>query len=263
MAGPVRIAIELDRGRARLTRLDHGEFLAARLLGTDGPRAKVALLASCATLLAGDHVDLQIDVGAGVDLELVEPAGTVAYNARGGAPASWTATITVADAAAVRWHSAPFVVADGAYVARTVDLRLAGSARVLTRDLLMLGRTRELGGAIRSRCHTTIDGEPLLVEDLDLTDPVLRAMPGLLGDHRAIATAMLLGVASPAPTPAPTSDSRPDRTELREAELFETELAGPGALARALGRHAHAVDAALDQPWRRWCGSTSGTRSSG
>lgn len=244
MTGPARIAVEIDRGRARLTRLDHGEFVAARLLSTDGPRVRVALLASCATLLAGDRVEVAIDVGAGVQLELVEPAGTVAYNARGGR-ASWEADITLADRATLHWRSAPFVVADGAHVDRSVTLHLAAEAQALTRDLLVLGRSRESGGAVRSRCRVDIDGDPLLVEDLDLTDLGFRTRPGIIGSHRTVATAMLLG--------ATQSESATTPTTLDGVELFESELAGPGALARALGRHAHAVDSALDLPWARWC----------
>ena len=43
-------------------------------------------------------------------VELVEPSGTVAYNARGGR-ATWSARVDVGAGGSLTWRSAPFIVA--------------------------------------------------------------------------------------------------------------------------------------------------------
>ncbi|HEX5543321.1 MAG TPA: urease accessory protein UreD [Micromonospora sp.] len=233
-AAPARVVVEHTGDRARFVRLDAGEFVGPRTLEVDGARARVALVGMSATLLAGDDLRIEIDVGSGVALEIVEPSGTVAYNARG-ARAHWSATVRVAAGASLVWAEAPFVVADGAKVHRHTELDLEAGATALLREMLVLGRTGETGGSLRATLHATYDRRPLLVEDLDLTDPDLRTSPGILQHHRVLATAMLLGL-------------RSDIDPL----THQTPLAGPGALARALTDHAHLAEAKLADTWRHW-----------
>ena len=63
------------------------------------------------------------------------------------------------------------MVADGADVLRTLELDLDGSATLRLRETLVLGRSGEVGGRLRTRTGIRIDGEPVLLEDQRL-DPV-------------------------------------------------------------------------------------------
>ncbi|QVQ51966.1 urease accessory protein UreD [Spiractinospora alimapuensis] len=229
------IVVESVGGRARAAVLEGGAHLRPRLVELDGTHARIALVAVCATLLAGDHIRLTIAVGPGVTLELLEPSGTVAYDARGGR-ASWHTSVRLAENAGLLWRGAPFVVADGADVSRHTALDLHSGARALVAETVVLGRSGEQGGALRTSTHARYGGRDLLVEDVDLRHPATRADPGMLADARVLATTTLVGAEETTP------------------RSHETRLPGPGALARALTREAHTVEAALNDTWNRWRG---------
>lgn len=242
---PTRVAVELDRGRAAVVDLGGGEFLAPRVLDVRGRSVRVALVGHCATLLAGDRLSLEVRVGPGVDLELVEPSGTVAYNGRGG-HADWEAHVSVGSGGSLTWAAAPFVVAGGADVTRDLGLTLADGAVALLRELFVLGRSGEQGGALLSRLRVTAAGGPLLVEALDLREAGCRSRPGVLGANRVVGTAMLLGI--------PVADPVDEHT---------TPLAGAGMLARVLAQEAHEAQAVLAAPWERWRQAVSGRAGPG
>ena len=74
---------------------------------------RLALVATQALLLAGDHVRIEVVVHGPVQLDLVETAGTVAYDMRGGS-ASWEVDVVLRNGARLTWDGEPFVVAAGA-----------------------------------------------------------------------------------------------------------------------------------------------------
>lgn len=162
------------------------------LLGSGARHARVALVPDGALLLAGDAVRLDVVVGPGIRLELVEPAGTVAFDMRGG-DASWDVRLDLAADATVVWAGEPFVVASGARVRRSTTVDLGPGARLLVRETLVMGRHGERGGHLEQvwSAHGH-DGVPLLVEQTVLDDRAER--PGILGGHRSIGTVVALGV---------------------------------------------------------------------
>ncbi|WP_337061882.1 urease accessory protein UreD [Kineococcus sp. G2] len=206
--------------------------LVPRLLSRSRDGARVALVGARALLLAGDDVHLDVAVGAGCALELVEVAGTVAFDQRGGPPASWRVRVRLGAGARLSWHGEPFVVATGAAVERSTDVELAEGAVALLRETLVLGRTGERGGALLARTRAHLAGRPLLAEDLDLREPALRSSPAVLGAARCVDSVALLGTRPPG--------EEPDALHLQ----------GPGALARTLTADAHT--SALGAVWRRW-----------
>lgn len=235
MTDPTVVAAERDgSGRHLVRELRPGAFLAPRPLLPCPGRTRVALVGTRAGLLAGDELNLRISVGPGAHLELVEPAGLVAYDHRGGS-ARWRARVDIAEGGELTWHGLPFVVSTGADVERVMDARLGSGARMLWRDTLVLGRSGERGGRVRAMTRVTYEGRDLLVEDLDLTDPDLRELPGILGPNRVIGSVAAFGAAPPGP-PHP----------------YRMDLAGPGAQVRLLDTVAPAVDAELTAVWESW-----------
>lgn len=228
------VSIELVDGVARATALRAGDHLRPRLLGIDGPRVRIALVGVCATLLAGDDLRVEVSVGRGVHLELVEPSGVVAYDARGGRQ-RWAADVHVETGGSLVWAAAPFVVAGGADVDRRTGIVLDDGAVALLSETLVLGRSGEEGGGLRSKLRCALAGRDLLIEELDLRSPELRKAPGILGDCRVLGTAALLG-------------ARPDE----RVSPPETSLAGPGSIARSISPHAHSAAEALRGTWERW-----------
>ena len=87
------------------------------------------------------------------------------------------------------------------------------------RDTVVLGRSGQVGGRLRSVTDVRRAGRPVLLEDQRLDPDRLRSAPGLLGPHRVLDTAMWLGVVRP-PVVAATTYALVD---------------GAGSLSRWLG----------------------------
>lgn len=156
-----------------------------------GPGVRLGLVAGQALLLAGDDVRVEVTVTGPVRVELVEVGGTVAYDMRGGT-ASWRVDVALTDGADLTWAGLPFVVAAGADVDRSTAVTADTTSRASVRETVVLGRTGEVGGSLRSRTEVVVDDRPLLVEDLDLS-PGRRDGWAVLGGHRCLDTLTTVG----------------------------------------------------------------------
>ncbi|WP_345527952.1 urease accessory protein UreD [Nocardioides endophyticus] len=185
--GAVRVGLGASGGPGR-------PVIRPMLLAVDERRARVALVPDGALLLADDAVAIHIDVGPGAGLELIEPAGTVAYDMRGGR-ATWDVDVRLGQGATLTWAGEPFVVAAGALVRRTTTVQVADGATLALRETLVLGRSGEPAGQVRQRTAAVDEhGDPLLVEELALDAD--RAVM-LLGGKRVVDTVMVLGARVP------------------------------------------------------------------
>jgi len=222
----VRLEPHPAGGRARF-RLSTGgrpecPVLRPMLLDIAGSRAQVSLVPEGAMLLADDRIDIDIEVGAGTHLKIVEPAGTVAYDMRG-RHATWDVRIRLGSGASLSWAGEAFVASAGADVRRSTSIVLAPDARLAMRETLVLGRYGEWPGRVRQSTRVRHDdGAPVLIEDLDL-DPV--SAPSLIGRHRVVSTVLLL--AGPDEVPA----------EVARADRFDLDTGG--VLWRRLGTDLH------------------------
>lgn len=203
------------------------------LVAHDRERARVSLVPEGALLLAGDAVEIDVTVDAGMSLDLVEPGGTVAFDMRGGT-ARWDVRVELGAGARLTWGGLPFVVSEGADVTRSLRVRCGSGAHLRLREVLVLGRFGERPGRLR-QTSTVLDGDgrPVLVEDLPL-NPSSTAL--LLGGHRVLSSVLALG------TGLPDGDD-PDRYDL---------AAAGAVLWRRLGHHAH--EAELAAVWRQLTG---------
>lgn len=233
-ARPTRIEVALADGRARLATLAQGNLVAARPLEIAGRYVRLALVGINTALLAGDRLELQVRVGKDAVLEVIEPTGLVAYNAEG-LRATWRLNAIVGVGAALIWHGAPFIAAQGSNVHRLTEVALEGNARALVKETLVLGRSGESDVRLHSRNDVSLNGEPLLVEDLAI-DEKTATLPGIVAPARVIGTVMAAGW-------RPLGDT---------ASPHRFDLAGPGALFRSLERAVHHADELVDPPFRDW-----------
>lgn len=195
--------IAVDRvGGRHVTRLAQG-LLRPQVVASGPDRCRIGLLATTALLLGGDVVELEVRVGPGGRLDLFDVAGTVAYHGRG-EPSAWHVRLDVAEGGVLTYAGEPFVVGDGADVTRTLEVDLAGDAAVVLRDTVVLGRSGQVGGRLRSTTAVQVAGRPVLLEDQRLDPDRLRAAPGMLAAHRVLDTIIQLGSAGPTPTCATT-----------------------------------------------------------
>lgn len=187
------------------------------LTGSDAVSARVSLVPEGALLLDGDAVALHIVVGADAALTLSEPAGTVAYDMRGG-EASWNVSIELAAGASLIWHGEPFVAAAGSRTVWNTQVVLDPDATMLLRETLVLGRHGEAPGHIRH--HVQVQRPDAAAVFADCLDIGPRTSRLLLGGRRVVGSTLAFGA---------RADARGTRYELQSG----------GVLVRALGHEAH------------------------
>ncbi len=207
-----------------------------RILGAVGGLARVALVQSRASLLAGDRVGVAVDVEAGCALEIVELGATVAHHARGGAGARIDVLVRLGRDARLVWLGEPLIAAGGCDVRCSTRVELAAGAAALLGEALVLGRAGEEPGRARVHSRIELEGRPVLDETLD-TDPAWRWRSDVVaGRGRLIAALTLAGLRDGDP-PAGVFQAHEPATMWRSV--------GPAHAGR--GGEA----AALDRRWRR------------
>ena len=225
-----RVALLPGDGRPSLEL--RGGLVAPRVVRQGPASAEVALVATTASLLGGDELRLDVEVGPELRLDLRDVAGTVAYHGRGRG-CLVAVSLVVHPGAVLAWAGEPLVVCDGAQVVRTLDVDVAETGRLLLRDRVALGRSGQVGGDLTCRTTMAWAGRPALVEELSLR-PWSRSAPGVLGGTRVVDSVTALGWRPTTAGAAGTVFSLPE----------------PGALARQLLVDAH--DSALAPTWRSW-----------
>ena len=145
----LRIRADHRHGRTTISDLSSSGQLAARQTG-DG---QIHLVSRAAGPLNGDRIDIDIRVGAGVQLTVRTTAAAVALPAAGrqDVASSLALYAEVADDAGLRWLPEPTIVASGATVQALSQWVLAESARLHCREITVLGRHGESGGTWRGR----------------------------------------------------------------------------------------------------------------
>ncbi|MCK0117929.1 urease accessory protein UreD [Isoptericola sp. S6320L] len=181
-------AVRLSRGTVpgSPVRVDATDgLLAVRTVSRGAVRAEVALVATGAVLLGGDHVVVRVDVADGCALRITDVGGTVAYDGEGAA-CRWDVEVRLGRGARLDWAGMPLVVAGGADVVRATTVRLGAGARLVLRETVVLGRDGEHGGRVVVRSDVADDVGPVLVEEVVAsgTAPV----PGVLGPYRVLDT---------------------------------------------------------------------------
>lgn len=195
-----RVVVDAAPGRPRLRVETTGDprrpCLRPMILAAQEGYVRLCLVPDGALLLAGDAVQLEVTVSAGVRVDLVEPGGTVAYDMRGGR-ASWDVSLYLGEQATLVWAGEPFVLAGGSRVSRSTDVRLGAGARLALRETLVLGRHLERPGVLeQSWTARNAQGADLLVEQLVLDATAHR--PGILGGNRVLGSVVALGIDLPA-----------------------------------------------------------------
>ena len=167
--------------------------LALRPLPESGAIARVAIVQSAACLVEGDDVRLSVTVGPGAALEVVELSATLAHPVAERAVRLRT-DVQIGAGGRLVWCEQPLIVAARTDLEREVRLTLAGDARALHGEALVLGRDGEEPGRARSRLRVTRDGTAVLDESLALGAGTAWASPAVLGSARAVIGLTLLGV---------------------------------------------------------------------
>ena len=201
-----------------------GDFVVPRLVRREGRSVEVALVAGRAMLLPGDAVRIEINVGEGCTLHLVDVGGLVVYGRpdETGEPSHWHARIDLANGAHLGWQGLPTVITDAGHLTRSLTVRLAADSSATLRETLVLGRSGERGGRVTTETDAADAVGPILRDRLEVSgaEPV----PGVLGTDRIVDSILALG----------------ERSELADVPgAARLEFERGGAMLRYLGDALH------------------------
>jgi urease accessory protein len=169
-----------------------------RPLPARGTLARVALVQTGATLLAGDRVRVEIVVGAGAAVEIVETAGTLAHPVPAGEPPiEQRIVLSVGSGGTLIWHGQPLVLAAATRLTRELRVDLEDEAAAAIHETVALGRAGERAGSAELRFRAEHCGQPLLDETLVTGDQQVLASPVVLGHNRILDSLSVLGHDAP------------------------------------------------------------------
>lgn len=186
----------------------------------------LVLVQTIASPLAGDEVEIDVEVEPGARLALAANGATLAYPH--GVPAAITMRCRVGRGGRLSWLAQPLILAAGCDLSSRLELELEEGAVALVRETVVLGRHGESPGRFVGTTRADLDGVPLLRDEVRIGPG--RATTIDIGAARAVGTVALLGARLDA---APGDD--------------ELELHGPGRLVRALGPDAVSIAARVER----------------
>ncbi len=164
----------------------------------DGRPFEAVLINTAGGLAGGDRIEQRLRVRTGAGLLASGQAAEKVYRSLG--PAAHLATrLSVEAGGTLLWLPQETILFDGARLDRSLEAELAGNARLLLVEAVVLGRTARgeevRSGRLRDRRVLRLDGSLLLVDPLRLEGPIaeLADRPALLGGARAFATILATG----------------------------------------------------------------------
>ncbi|WP_299365359.1 urease accessory protein UreD [uncultured Paracoccus sp.] len=207
-----KACIAIERGRiAALRQSGSAKVLLPR---THSGVPEIVFLNTSGGLTSGDRLDYSLRLGAGMSARGTTQTAERAYRAEG-RPAEASVTLELGAGAALDWLPQETILFEGAALQRETRVEMAGGARYLGIETVVLGRAA-MGETVarlvfNDRRTIRLNGRLLLVDPFQLTDAsVARAGGGaLLRGARAVATLILVGRDAEAALPAL-------RTELTE-----------------------------------------------
>jgi urease accessory protein len=197
--------------------------------GEDPGTCTVCVVGSAAGPLAGDRIELEVDVRPAARAALIATGASLAQGRSNFMESSnvvgpsnvggrLSTRLTVAEGARLSGEPAPLIVCAGSAVEVELDIRLAGTAALMWREILVLGRLGESPGTASLDWRVSRAGRPVLRQRIDLTNPALLRWPGMLAGAAVLASALVTGPDVRARTliDSPTAVCQPidDRTAL-------------------------------------------------
>lgn len=221
------------RARTRCTTLRSSPPLTLRATGHD----LVHLVGSAAGPVGGDDLHLSVSVGAGGRMTLRSVAASLVLPGPHGAPSSLAVDVDLGSGASLRWLPEPTILVRGCDHRAITTVRLAVGARLVWREVVVLGRHAETTGSLLQRLRVDVEDRPLLRNDLAV-GPAWPASQGSAGtgDAGVVATALVVDPRA--------ATLRLDVTAgVRGAVM---PLAGPAAVVSLVADRPGAAMAALD-----------------
>lgn len=200
------------------------------------------MVGTAAGPLPGDRLALHVTVGEGASLTLRSTAATVVLGGHGGGHSEQRVDIEVAAGGELRWLPEPTIATAGCHHRAATSVRLAGGARLVWRDELVLGRHGEGPGRMASRIEVEADGVPLVRQELRVGAgaPAWHGA-AVTGGAGAVGMVVVIEPGDRGTPPLARAAPGPDGPE-----VAVMPLAGGGTLVSALARGAPELRRHLD-----------------
>lgn len=249
------IATEQRAGRTAISRLRADTPLSPRPTIASGEEpfvrggdaARIRMSASAAGPVGGDTYLLDIHVGAGSTLVLRDVGATLVLPGPHGELSRWVTRLRIDEGATCLWIPEPVIAARGCRHEHVIEADLAGDARLLLREELVLGRHREDPGSLSARLDVRRDGAPTVVQQIDLGPAAVGSRaPSVLGDHRAVGNVV---VVDPDGAPGPVAAAPDAGSAVMRQDPFTVQIS---ALAHDAPALRHRLDLGMDllgPPW--------------
>ncbi len=198
-AGRLELAVGLRDGASRLLlHREEGSAKARFPRQAPGGPLEAVLVNTAGGLAGGDRLDQRLTVRPGAALLAVGQAAEKVYRSIG--PDAVVRTrLEVGAGGTLLWLPQETILFDGGRLDRALEAELAGEARLLLVEAVVLGRRargeRVHTGRLLERRTIRIDGRLVWYEPFRLDGPIeaLADRPALLGGARAFATLLALG----------------------------------------------------------------------
>jgi urease accessory protein len=212
----------------RLGRVVSDPPLTLRRIHSDDPETcALALVGSAAGPLPGDEYSLTLTVEDSARATLCATGASIAQG-EGARPSLLRLSASVGAGSALVADPGALIVCAGSQVEVTVNLDLSVDAQVEWHETVVLGRTAEsTPGAAGLSWDVRRDGRPVLVQRVDLRDPVVRRWA--IAGNRVLTTVLVSGPGVRAETVVASPTAVAQRIDA--ATVLITVLAADGASA--------------------------------
>ncbi|MEN5082225.1 urease accessory protein UreD [Bosea sp. TWI1241] len=201
-AGGVRL--HFGRVGTRSLRLELAESggYRARIPTSYDDVCEAVLINTAGGMAGGDRATTTVAVDVGAQAVVTTQAAEKIYRSQGSDTRVDT-VLSVATGACLAWLPQETILFDGARLARTLSVDLAGDARFVAAETLYFGRSAMgetlRSGSLRDRWRIRRDGRLVFAEDLRLEGPIadILARPAVGQGARAVSTVLLAGPREP------------------------------------------------------------------
>lgn len=249
------IATELRGGRTAVSRRRADTPLSPRPTIASGEEpfvrggdaARIRMSASAAGPVGGDTYLLDIHVGAGSTLVLRDVGATLVLPGPHGELSRWVTRLRVDDGATCVWIPEPVIAARGCRHEHLIEADLAGDARLLFREELVLGRHLEDPGSLSARLSVRREGAPAVIQQIDLGPGAAGSRsPSVLGGHRAVGNVV---VVDPEGAPGPVAATPDTGSAVMRQDPCTVQISALAHDAPALRQRLDAGTDLLGPPW--------------
>ena len=198
MHGRAEVGFAAGPRGQRLTRLFQQGSAKAMLPRVDGSLTEVVFLNTAGGLTGGDDLGFSIDLGPGTRAAATTQTAERAYRSLRGAPARVEVRLSAGEGAELHWLPQETILFEASALARRTRVDLAGDARLVLAETLVLGRIamgeRLEAVDLADWREVRRDGRPVLVEPVRLSDATLarRGSRAVLGGAVAVSTLALV-----------------------------------------------------------------------